>query len=99
MPKALHIEVFDSITSSAIINAFRLYLVIRDTPAQISNDPGKYFLGAKTVMQKEFSSVAHDFVNYWPSIGLFTPQKFCEEIGQVRPILNQLISSFNDPKF
>ena len=47
MTKALHIEVFDSITSSAIINAFRLYLVIRDTPAQISNDPGKYFLGAK----------------------------------------------------
>ena len=42
MPKALHIEVFDS-----IINAFKLYLVIGDTPAQISNDLEKYFLGAK----------------------------------------------------
>ena len=52
MPKALHIEVFDSITSSAIINAFRLYLVIKDTPAQISNDPGKYFLGAKNCNAK-----------------------------------------------
>ena len=64
MSKALHIEVVDSMTSSAIINAFRSYFVIRDTPAQISNDPGKYFLGAKIIMQKEFSSVAHDFVDY-----------------------------------
>ena len=64
LPKALHIEIFDSMTSSAIINAFRSYFVIRDTPAQISNDPGKYFLGAKIIMQKEFSSVAHDFVDY-----------------------------------
>ena len=64
MPKALHIEVFDSMTSSAIINAFRSYFVIRDTPAQISNDPGKYFLGARIIMQKGFSRVAHDFVNY-----------------------------------
>ena len=47
MPKALHIEVFDS-----IINAFRLYLVIEDTPAQISNDPEKYFLGAKNCNEK-----------------------------------------------
>ena len=59
MPKALHIEVFDS-----IIKAFRLYLVIKYTPAQISNDPGKYFLGAKIIVQKGFSRVAHDFVNY-----------------------------------
>ena len=51
-------------TSSAIINAFRSYFVIRDTPTQISNDPGKYFLGAKIIMQKGFSRVAHDFVNY-----------------------------------
>ena len=43
IPKALHIEIFDSMTSSALINAFRSYFVIRDTPAQISNDPGKYF--------------------------------------------------------
>ena len=91
IPKALHI---DSMTSSAIINAFRSYFVIRDTPAQISNDPGKYFLGAKIIMQKEFSSVAHDFVDYWPSIGLFTPQNFCGEMGQLRPILNELKSSF-----
>ena len=47
MSKALHIEVVDSMTSSAIINAFRLYLVIRDTPAQISSDPWKCFVGAK----------------------------------------------------
>ena len=64
IPKALHIEIFDSMTSSALINAFRSYFVIRDNPAQISNDPGKYFLGAKIIMQKEFSSVAHDFVDY-----------------------------------
>ena len=47
MSKALHIEVVDSMTSSAIINALRSYFAIRDTPAQISNDPGKYFLGEK----------------------------------------------------
>ena len=47
MPKALHIEVFDSMTSSAIINAFRSYFVIRDTPAQISSDPEKIFLEQK----------------------------------------------------
>ena len=42
----------------------KLYLVIGDTPAKISNDPEKYFLEEKTVMQKEFSRIAHDFVNY-----------------------------------
>ena len=47
MPKALHIEVFDS-----IINDFKLYLVIGDTPAKISNDPEKYFLGAKNCNAK-----------------------------------------------
>ena len=47
MPKALHIEAFDS-----IINDFRSYLVIEDTPAQISNDPEKYFLGAKNCNAK-----------------------------------------------
>ena len=47
MPKALHIEVFDS-----IINDFKLYLVIGDTPAKISNDPEKYFLGAKNCNEK-----------------------------------------------
>ena len=47
MPKALHIEAFDS-----IINAFRLYLFIEDTPAQISNNPEKYFLGAKNCNAK-----------------------------------------------
>ena len=57
MPKALHIEAFDS-----IINAFRLFLVIGDTPTKISNDP-ENFLGTKTVMQKEFSRVAQD-LNY-----------------------------------
>ena len=63
MSKALHIEVVDSMTSSAIINALRSYFAIRNTPAQISSDPGKCFVGAKN-MQKEFSSVAHDFVEY-----------------------------------
>ena len=64
MSKALHIEVVDSMTSSAIINAFRSYFAIRNTPAQISSDPGKCFVGAKIIMQKEFSSVAHDLVDY-----------------------------------
>ena len=47
MPKALHIEVFDS-----IINDFRPYLVIENTPAQISNDPENYFLGVKNCNEK-----------------------------------------------
>ena len=47
IPKALYIEVFDS-----IINDFRSYLVIEDTPAQISNDPENYFLGAKNCNEK-----------------------------------------------
>ena len=94
MSKALHIEVVDSMTSSAIINALRSYFAIGNTPAQISSDLRKCYVEAKIIMQKVFSRVAHDFVNYWPSIGLFTPQKFCGEIGQLRPILKQLKSSF-----
>ena len=62
--KALHTEVVDSMASSAIINAFRSYFAIRNTPAQISCDPRKCFVGAKIIMQKEFSSVAHDLVDY-----------------------------------
>ena len=51
-------------------------------------------MGARIIMQKGFSRVVHDFVNYRPSIGLFTLQKFSGEIGQLRPILKQLKSSF-----
>ena len=64
MPKALHIEVVDPMTSSAIINAFRSYFVIRDTPAQISNDPEIFFGRKNYNAKKGFSSVAHGFVNY-----------------------------------
>ena len=62
--KALHTEVVDSMASSANINAFRSYFAIRNTPAQISSDPGKCFVGTKIIMQKEFSSVAYDLVDY-----------------------------------
>ena len=87
-------EVVDPMTSSGIINTFRSYCVIRDTPAQISNDLEIFFGRKNYNAKKGFSSVAHGFVNYWTSIGLFSPQKFCGEMGQVRPILMPLISSF-----
>ena len=61
--KALHTEVVDSMASSAIINAFRSCFAIRNTPAQISSDPGKCFVGAKNIMQKKFSSITQDLVN------------------------------------
>ena len=37
--KALHTEVIDSMSSSALINAFRSCFAIRNTPEQISSDP------------------------------------------------------------
>ena len=38
--KALHTEVIDSMSSSSIINAFRSCFALRNTPEQISSDPG-----------------------------------------------------------
>ena len=61
--KALYTEVVDSIASSAIINALRSCFAIRITPAQISRDPGKCFVGTKNIMQKELSSVAQDLID------------------------------------
>ena len=46
--KALHTEIVDSSTSTAIINAFHSCFSVRNTPAQISTDPGTCFVGAKT---------------------------------------------------
>ena len=37
--KALHTEVIDSMSSSALKNAFRSCFYIRNTPEQISSDP------------------------------------------------------------
>ena len=68
IPKALHIEIFDSMTSSAIINAFRSCFAIGNICSQFSCDPGICFVGAKNIMQKEFSSITQDIVAYWPSI-------------------------------
>ena len=66
--KALHTDVVDSMASYAIINAFRSCFAIRNTPAQISSDPGKCFVGAKKIMQKELCSVSQDLVEYCSSI-------------------------------
>merc|ERR1712208_121700 len=50
--KAIHTEVIDSMSSSSIINAFRSCFAIRNTPEQISSDPGKGFVGAKNKLEK-----------------------------------------------
>ena len=39
---------------------------LRSTPEQISNDPGKGFVGAKNRTNKELGQVAQDLVNYCP---------------------------------
>ena len=64
--KALHTEVIDSMSSSAIINALRSCFAIRNTPEQISSDPGKCFVGAKNKIQKEIGQTTKDLVDYWP---------------------------------
>ena len=64
----MHTEIVDSMASSAIINAFRSCFAIGNTSAQISSDPGKCFVGAKKIMQKEFSGITQDLKDYWPSI-------------------------------
>merc|ERR1712240_347299 len=68
--KALYTEVIDSMSSSALINAFRSCFAIRNTPEQISSDPGKCFVGAKNKIQHEIDQTATDLVDYWPSINL-----------------------------
>ena len=66
--KVLHTEIVDSMSSSAIINAFRSCFAIRNTPEQISIDPGKCFVGANNRMKKELDETAKDLLDYWPSI-------------------------------
>jgi len=93
--KALHTEVIDSMSSSAIINAFRSCFALRNTPEQISSDPGKGFVGAKNRLDKEIGQIAHDLVNYWPSINwVIHPTEAPWRNGAVEAIVKQLKSSF-----
>ena len=94
--KALHTEVVDSMASSSFMNVLRSCFAIRITPAQISSDPGKCFVGAKNIMQKELSSVAQDLVDYWPSINwVVHPTEAQWRNGAVEAVVKQLKSSFN----
>merc|ERR1711895_292620 len=93
--KALHTEVIDSISSSAIINAFSSCFALRNTPEQISSDPGKRFVGAKNKLEKEIGQIAQDLVNYWPSINwVVHPTEAPWRNGAVEAIVKQLKSSF-----
>ena len=93
--KALHTEVIDSMSSSSIINAFRSCFALRNTPEQISSDPGKGFVGAKNRIDKEIGQIAHDLVNYWPSINwVIHPTEAPWRNGAVEAIVKQLKSSF-----
>ena len=54
------------------------------------------FVGAKIIMQREFSSVAQDLVDYWPSINwVVHPTEAPWRNGAVEAIVKQLKSSFN----
>ena len=93
--KALHTEVIDSISSSAIINAFRSCFALRNTPEQISSDPGKGFVGAKNRIDKELGQIAQDLVNYWPSINwVIHPTEAPWRNGAVEALVKQLKNSF-----
>ena len=93
--KALHTEVIDSMSSSAIINAFRSCFALRNTPEQISSDPGKCFVGAKNKLEKEIGQTAKDLVNYWPSINwVVHPTEAPWRNGAVEAMVKQLKSSF-----
>ena len=93
--KALHTEIIDSMASSAIINAFRSCFALRNTPEQISSDPGKCFVGAKNRMQKELDETAKDLIDYWPSINwIVHPTEAPWRYGAVEAIVKQLKSSF-----
>lgn len=93
--KALHTEVIDSMSSSSIINAFRSCFALRNTPEQISSDPGKCFVGAKNKLDKELGQVTQELVNYWPSINwIIHPTEAPWRLGAVEAIVKQLKSSF-----
>ena len=93
--KALHTEVIDSMSSSSIINAFRSCFALRNTPEQISSDPGKGFVGAKNKLEKEIGQIAKDLVNYWPSINwVVHPTEAPWRNGAVEAMVKQLKSSF-----
>merc|ERR1712089_3068 len=93
--KALHTEGIDSMSSSAIINAFRSCFALRNTPEQISSDPGKGFVGAKNRIDKEIGQIVKDLVNYWPSINwVVHPTEAPWRNGAVEAIVKQLKSSF-----
>merc|ERR1712177_28830 len=93
--KALHTEVIDSMSSSSIINAFRSCFALRNTPEQISSDPGKGFVGAKNKLEKEIGQIAQDLVSYWPSINwVVHPTEAPWTNGAVEAIVKQLKSSF-----
>ena len=85
----------DSMSSSSIINAFRSCFALRNTPEQISSDPGKGFVGAKNRIDKELGQIAQDLVNYWPSINwVIHPTEAPWRNGAVEALVKQLKSSF-----
>merc|ERR1712240_794535 len=84
-------------SSSSIINAFRSCFALRNTPEQISSDPGKCFVGAKNILDKELGQISQELVNYWPSINwIIHPTEAPWRLGAVEALVKQLKSSIKN---
>ena len=72
--KALHTEVVENYSGAALITALRQAFVMRNMPAQISTDPGRNFVKAKSLFSSDYvdaklkSSITNEICAAFPHV-------------------------------
>merc|ERR1712030_195280 len=96
--KALHTEIVESCSAESMINSLRSCFSIRNTPFQITADPGRNFVGAKSKIQAREQQMSREpqeeVKGYWPSVNwIILPPEAPWKNGSVEALIKQLKSS------
>ena len=90
--KALHTEVVEDYSRAALITALRQAFAIRNMPAQITTDPGRNFIKAKSLFSSDYAdaklknSIAEEIcAASHKSSRRFYDQNLHREVAELRP--------------
>lgn len=103
--RAVHIEVFEFLSSSSFINALRRFFSLRGAPKQIRSDRGTNFVGAcKELKLDEPNTDLNKYLQDQRCSWVFNPPHsshmggVCELIGVARCILDSMFLQMKSPQ-